>query len=143
MKIKVLVENMSQRSDLNGEHGLSLLIELENQKILFDTGQSPLFYENARDLSEDLSGVSKMIISHGHYDHVGGLKRALDTIRGPIYIQADAFNSLYSCRDTCKYIGMEDSIKSSQAFIKVKGDYEIDDKMILLNQVEKNILYQT
>lgn len=137
MKIKVLVENISHKSDLRGEHGLSLLIECEKELILFDTGQSPLFYENANHLYEDLSDVSMVIISHGHYDHGGGLKKALDIINGPVYIQEDALGNLYACKDTCRYIGIEKAIKNSKAFIKVKGDYEINDKMILLNQIGK------
>lgn len=137
MKIKVLVENISHNLTLRGEHGLSLLIEFEDDLILFDTGQTTLFYENANAMSEDLSLVTKVIISHGHYDHIGGLKKTLDTIQGPVYIQEDALKSLYSCKETCKYIGIEELLKDSKEIIKIKGDYQINDKMILLNQVER------
>jgi 7,8-dihydropterin-6-yl-methyl-4-(beta-D-ribofuranosyl)aminobenzene 5'-phosphate synthase len=136
MKIKILVENISRHSHMKSEHGLSLLIHFKDQKILFDTGQSDLFYKNAVSFSEDLSQVSMIIISHGHYDHGGGLKKALDIINAPIYIQEDAFNNIYSCRDACKYIGLEESLKNSKAFVKVKGDYEIEQDIILLNEVK-------
>jgi len=75
MKITVLVDNTRSpsRRDLPGEHGLSLLIETAHKKILFDSGASDLFTRNARAMGIDLGTVDTFVLSHGHYDHGGGL----------------------------------------------------------------------
>ena len=74
MIIKTLVENTSLSKDFGSEHGLSLYIETKDSKILFDVGASELFLENAKKLNVDISNVDYLIISHGHYDHGGGLR---------------------------------------------------------------------
>ena len=75
MKIVTLIENTACRDDVRPEHGLSLYIETGRHKILFDAGQTDRFAENARALGVDLSQVDIAILSHGHYDHGGGLMR--------------------------------------------------------------------
>jgi len=78
--------------DLLAEHGLSLLIESECQSVLFDTGQSSVFIKNAAVLGKDLSKTDSLIISHGHYDHTGGLEHFLDlNKKARIYIKKEAF----------------------------------------------------
>ena len=76
MKIYVLMENTTKKEDMLTEHGLSLYIETENHKILFDTGQSENFAINAERMGIDLSLVDIAFLSHGHYDHGGGLMTA-------------------------------------------------------------------
>ncbi|HTO38585.1 MAG TPA: MBL fold metallo-hydrolase, partial [Brumimicrobium sp.] len=72
MKIITLVDNRTQSESLETEHGLSLYIETDdNLKILYDTGQSDLFIHNANKLGVDLSAIDRVVISHGHYDHIG------------------------------------------------------------------------
>ena len=73
MKVTVLAENSACREDLTPQHGLSLYIETNGKKILFDMGQDDTFAQNAKTLGIDLSQADLAIISHGHYDHVGGL----------------------------------------------------------------------
>nr|MCR5715363.1 MBL fold metallo-hydrolase [Lachnospiraceae bacterium] len=74
MKITALVENTT-KSDCPTEHGLSLYIETARHNILFDTGQTTLFADNAERFGVDLSSVDLCMLSHGHYDHGGGLKK--------------------------------------------------------------------
>ena len=88
MKITVLAENtlsekISQplKEKLKTEHGLSLFIETENHKILFDMGQTNIFIENAKHLELDLENVDFAILSHGHYDH-GGLHSSENQLFG-------------------------------------------------------------
>lgn len=76
-KITVLVENCVYQHKLRSEHGLSLLVETPQSKILFDTGSSDLFAHNARLLGIDLSDIDYLILSHGHGDHTGGLRHFL------------------------------------------------------------------
>ncbi|WP_194191222.1 MBL fold metallo-hydrolase [Clostridium chrysemydis] len=83
MKIKIttLIENKEDNyNKLKNEHGLSLLIEAYGEKILFDTGKSGDFLDNAKDLNVDLENLGYVILSHGHYDHSGGFKRLAKSI---------------------------------------------------------------
>ena len=73
VRITVLVENRSSRNDLKVEHGLSLWIEADGLRILFDTGQSGVFFTNAERLGVPVSSADTVVLSHGHYDHSGGL----------------------------------------------------------------------
>ena len=79
MIIKTLCENTSVNEDIKAEHGLSFYLELNNgRKLMIDTGQTDLFYENAEKMGVDVSDVECLVISHGHYDHVGGLNKFLE-----------------------------------------------------------------
>ena len=77
ISITVLVENTVSREELRAEHGLSVLIETSYGQILWDTGQSPLFVENARKMGVRIENISCIALSHGHYDHTGGLSAIL------------------------------------------------------------------
>ena len=68
-KITTLVENCVYGRKLQAEHGLSLYIETQEHRLLFDTGASDLFIRNARLLHIDLQKVDYLILSHGHSDH--------------------------------------------------------------------------
>ena len=74
LTITTLVENQKSGDAFLAEHGLSLLIQWQGQRILFDTGASEAFLENADTLEEDLSHLDYVVISHGHSDHSGGLR---------------------------------------------------------------------
>ena len=74
MIIKTLSENTSISKDIASEHGLSLYIKTKKHKILFDVGASELFLNNAKKLDVNISDVDFLVISHGHFDHGGGLK---------------------------------------------------------------------
>ena len=78
MKITSLVENTTADPRLGKEHGLSLYIEAAGKTLLFDMGQSGLFAQNARTLGLDLAKVDLAVLSHGHYDHGGGLTHFLE-----------------------------------------------------------------
>ena len=78
MKWTVLVDNRTNDSALATEHGLSILLETEEHRILLDTGASDMFIRNAECLGVDLSTVDHVFISHGHSDHAGGLPYFLE-----------------------------------------------------------------
>lgn len=77
VKITTLVENSVYGKGLQGEHGLSLLVDTGGHRLLFDTGSSDLFMRNARILGIDLKEVDFLVLSHGHRDHTGGLHHFL------------------------------------------------------------------
>jgi len=80
--VTTLVENTSGVPTLYGEWGQSLLVEVDGLKILFDTGPSRHILENAEKLGIELSTIDKIVLSHGHYDHTGGLKDVLTLLKG-------------------------------------------------------------
>jgi 7,8-dihydropterin-6-yl-methyl-4-(beta-D-ribofuranosyl)aminobenzene 5'-phosphate synthase len=81
VKLTILSENRVINPNLMAEQGFSVFIETSNGNILFDTGQTRAFLENAQQLKIDLSQTDKIILSHGHYDHTGGLPHFLKEIK--------------------------------------------------------------
>ncbi|MHC1779884.1 MAG: MBL fold metallo-hydrolase [Bacteroidales bacterium] len=109
MKVTTLCENLTYDRDLLAEHGLSLLLEGDFRAILFDTGQSSVFIRNAAVLGKDLSKAESLVISHGHYDHTGGLRDFLDiNKKALIYIKKEAFINKIS---KLKNVGMDLSLE--------------------------------
>ena len=128
MKIISLTENTTKRDNIIAEHGLSLYIEANGQKILFDMGQTDSFYKNALTLGIDLSKIDIAILSHGHYDHGGGLKLFLEmNKKAPVYINAKAFEPHFNGAE--KYIGLDISLKDSSRLIFVENEKIIDTYM--------------
>src|SRR4030043_1162389 len=77
MKITVLCENLVGKRVGSGEHGFSAFIETEEGNFLFDTGSGPSIVANSLVLNKDLRSVKKIFLSHGHFDHSGGLPEVL------------------------------------------------------------------
>ena len=108
--ITTLVENTVAQTGKNliGEHGLSFLIEIENHKILFDTGQKLALSHNAKVMDISLGEIDSVVISHGHYDHTGGLQSLLqhqDDFK--LYAHPNVFNEkVKGANDNYKYIGI-------------------------------------
>jgi len=124
MRVTALVENISSNEDLSAEHGLSLYIETTSHKILFDMGQTELFAENAKKLGIDLSEIDIAILSHGHYDHGGGLKCFLEiNDRAKVYISKYAFEPHYN--GIQKYIGLDTSLQDNKRIIFTNDEIEI------------------
>jgi len=79
--ITILAENSISKPGIIGEHGFSVLIEKGDEKILFDTGPGMSLPHNLKVLGKNLNGLSRVIISHGHHDHTGGLKWVIQQVR--------------------------------------------------------------
>jgi len=105
MKIVTLIENLTYKRGLVSEHGLSFYIETAQNKILFDTGQGANFMANALAMGINLLEVDTVVISHGHYDHAGGLYPFLEfNKKAKVYIKKEAF--LQKVHKDKSFIGM-------------------------------------
>lgn len=132
MRITSLLENTTEREDMRVEHGLSLYIETARHRILFDMGQSDLFCENAKKLGIDLSKVDLAVLSHGHYDHGGGLRNFLEiNTHAPVYIHKDAFLPHYN--GTEKYIGLDPALKEHPQIVFTDDECRITDALTLFS----------
>jgi 7,8-dihydropterin-6-yl-methyl-4-(beta-D-ribofuranosyl)aminobenzene 5'-phosphate synthase len=113
-RITILCENsVGPLSGTLGEHGFSALIEPSHgDPLLFDTGQGLTLLHNARRMNRDLSLVRRVVLSHGHYDHAGGLMLLLVEC-GPklVYSHPSVFRSRFRVKDTgdCNPIGIPQS----------------------------------
>jgi 7,8-dihydropterin-6-yl-methyl-4-(beta-D-ribofuranosyl)aminobenzene 5'-phosphate synthase len=93
----ILVDDQSDGSALKNEHGFSVWIEADEKRILFDTGQSDASIYNAERLGISLHLTDQVILSHGHYDHTGGLPELVK--RNPslfVFSHPDVFMPRYS-----------------------------------------------
>lgn len=112
MQIICLIENTSNDTALSPEHGLSLYIEANGKKILFDMGQTDSYIINAKKIGIDLSAVDTAILSHGHYDHGGGMGAFLKSnTKARIYLSQYAFLPHYNSE--VKYIGLDCNLKNN------------------------------
>ena len=96
MRIVTLIENLVYEQGLVAEQGLSIYIETDDRKILFDTGQSGLFLQNAQKLGVEIVDIDYLILSHGHYDHTGGLYPFLEkNNKARVFAKNDIFTPKY------------------------------------------------
>lgn len=140
MKITVLIENSNPNNNLICEHGLSLFIQTENKNILFDFGQTDAIIENAQKLGVDLKSVDLAILSHGHYDHSGGIKAFLSVNdKAPVYMHENCFNEHFN--GTSKYIGIDKTLLSSDRLILIDSDIQIDENLSICVSAKRELFY--
>lgn len=143
MKITTLIENKSGSNDeLHREHGLSVYIELDGKNILFDTGQSGKFIDNAESLGIDLKNLDYVIISHGHCDHSGGFERLVKEMNPDIkvYLGNGFFDKKYNLRQSGEYDYLGNSFDES--FLKennIETQYITED----ITNITENLLIFT
>lgn len=95
-RITVLVDNSVQGRGLLAEHGLAYWIEIDGRRLLFDTGQGAALAGNARVLDVRLESADAVVLSHGHYDHSGGLHQVLQAApQAKVYAHPAAFEPKY------------------------------------------------
>ena len=131
MRIINLVENTEGASGCGVEHGLCFYIETEKHKLLMDTGQTGLLLENAEKLGIDLTKVDTVVLSHGHYDHGGGiLPFAKINPAAKIYVPEKAFGEYYSMNKAGEphYIGLAKEIQELPQVVKVSAKASLEAK---------------
>ena len=124
--VTTLVENSVAQGgkSLLAEHGLSFYIEAGERRILFDTGQNLAISNNARELGIPLNNIDTVVLSHGHYDHTGGLQSLLEcNPKLTLYAHPDVFSQKVKKRnDNYKYIGIpiaKSAIENRGAAVKL------------------------
>ncbi len=97
LTITQLVENTATGPNLLGEHGNAFFIEADDYCLLFDTGQGLSLKHNVKQLDLPVNRIKSIVISHGHYDHMGGLTQALE-LTGPVdvYLHPDALTAKFN-----------------------------------------------
>jgi 7,8-dihydropterin-6-yl-methyl-4-(beta-D-ribofuranosyl)aminobenzene 5'-phosphate synthase len=135
LRITTLSENTASMDDFIAEWGLSILIETEKTKILLDTGQEYSCVHNADTLGIDLRDIDKIVLSHGHFDHTGGLRDVLRRTRKKLEIIAhpDIWQPKYSRRrsEEPRYIG----IPFCQNELESRGAiFVLDDKPVKIDE---------
>jgi len=141
VKITTLIENNSSNVNLKSEHGLSLYIETDEHKILFDTGQSNLFIQNAKKLNINLQEIDIVVISHGHYDHLGGLISFLKlNQKAKIFLKKEIFDYQYFAirNGTKKHIGYStDLLDYKDRFVFLESAFHSIDNLYFFANIDK------
>ena len=148
VSVTVLVENSAQGHGLLAEHGLAFWIEIGPRRILFDAGQTDIVSHNAALLDIDLSSMDAMVLSHGHYDHTGGLPAIArsNTRReqGVVaYAHPRAMEDKYArnADGTGRYIGMaadsKNALHTSFGLRKTEAPIEVDEGLMVTGPIPR------
>jgi 7,8-dihydropterin-6-yl-methyl-4-(beta-D-ribofuranosyl)aminobenzene 5'-phosphate synthase len=114
ISITVLAENTARGVGILGEHGLAWWIDTGTHRVLFDTGQGMVLTHNAARLRVDLATADAIVLSHGHFDHVGGLEAALAAAPAvPLFLHPRAVEP--------KFTGTGGGRRISTAFVEREG----------------------
>ena len=140
MEIITLIENLVYTRDLKAEHGLSFLIKTGDCKILFDVGQTGIVLDNLKLLGEDLKDVDFIILSHGHYDHTGGLERVLEVNKtAKVIMKKSALEEKYSnTAGNIREVGfkLRDIYKNyPNEFLILEKDYTLSEDIKVVTEI--------
>ncbi len=149
VRIITLSENSAQL-DFFGEWGLSILAETESCKVLLDTGQSIAAVRNADLMGIDLSTIDKIVLSHAHVDHAGGLREVLRRVGKPVEVIAhpDIWIPKYvRFGETNRYVGIpfirEELESLGASFTLSRKPYKISDDIMTTGEIEMTTDYET
>lgn len=142
-RITTLVENTAGTRDVLGERGLSILVETDKTAVLLDSGQGLATINNAERLDVDLKKVDRIVLSHGHYDHTGGLRSVLRNMKKQVEIIAhpDIWQAKYAQREgeTERYIGIpfqRNELESLGACFRLTADpVQITDDIMTTGEI--------
>jgi len=149
LKITVLVENTAGKSGVLAEHGFAALIETGGQKILFDTGQGFVLKHNIEKLELSIADVETLVLSHGHYDHTGGLHIALPMMNRPtVYAHPAAIKSRFSAhaQDESHPVGIPEAdlqtLKNSAEWVRVEKPMELPGGLRLTGPIPRETSFE-
>jgi len=144
-RITILSDDLAGRRGLRAEHGLALWIEWGSRRILFDTGQGLVLFQNADELGIDLGTADAVVLSHGHYDHTGGVAQVLARAESAdVYAHPAALNDRYAAgggAENLRSIGMSDAdwraLEESGRLVPVTGPTEVFDGFFLTGPIPR------
>ena len=130
VKVTTLIENSGgEHLGLKSEHGISFFIEKDGYHLLFDVGQTGNFLDNAKQLRADLTNLDYVVLSHGHYDHTGGLRPLSElTNKFELIMGRGFFDEKYGYKNNAyEYLGSN----FDESFLKEKNiSYKFVDKAL-------------
>lgn len=144
MRIVSLIENTEGRSGCAFAHGLSFYVETARHRLVLDLGPSGETVTNANALGIDLRKVDTVVLSHGHYDHAGGILPFTElNEKAPIYMQASAADDYYADdgKDApvrYRYIGIDKRIAGLPQVRLIRGNHRIDEELSLFTLSERS-----
>lgn len=133
MRILTLIEDTCGNPACACEHGLSIYIETEKHRLLLDAGATTVFLANAEALGVDLTKVDTVVLSHGHYDHGGGIPEfAGINPDARIYIQRKALGDFYHGQ---RYIGIPKEIGNLPQVCLLEDGLKIDEELEIFTHI--------
>ncbi len=152
MKITIICENTVGRRIGLGEHGFSAFVEMEQGNYLFDTGSGHSVVRNSLELNKDLRTIEKIFLSHGHFDHTGGLPEVLKLKgRVDVHVHAHVFLDRIHVikdneKDTRKFVGLPYKKKYLESlgahFIFNKDFMEVEKAVFLTGEVPRKTSFE-
>jgi len=150
-RITVLVDDCVRGRDLLGEHGLAFWVEIRGRRLLFDTGQGVGLAHNAKLLGIRLESANAVVLSHGHYDHTGGLGHVLEVApQAEIYVHPAALEPKYVRTDdgAVKEAGMPSAVRKAvdarpHSLIAVERPTEIVDGVFVTGEIPRRTEYES
>ena len=137
MRLYTLAEETAATPAFGCEHGLSFYVQTGEEHLLFDLGQSELFLRNAQKLGLDIGRVDRAFLSHGHYDHGGGLAAFLrENNHAPVYVHPQAFEPHFSRKpEGVRPIGLDPDLAHHPRIVPTGDVYEVSPNLLLFADV--------
>jgi 7,8-dihydropterin-6-yl-methyl-4-(beta-D-ribofuranosyl)aminobenzene 5'-phosphate synthase len=150
VRLTTLSENTAGKVGLLAEWGLSILVEVDGYKVLLDTGLDTSAARNAATMGIDLSEVDRIVLSHGHRDHTGGLRHVLNAMRKEIEVIAhpDIWAAKYSRTFSKKaqYAGIpfaREALESQGAVFRLSGrPVWLTDNIVTTGEIPRHTDYE-
>lgn len=150
VRVTIVVNDAARDPGLRAEHGWSAWIAYGGRQVLLDTGQGPALAPNAEALGLPWERLEAIALSHGHYDHTGGLAVALSMAPRPaLYVHPDAWQPKYACGEggPPRFIGTQASVAeqaviASGTIVNTTGPTEILPGLWLTGPVPRRTAYE-